>query len=183
MVRAVSDPTLPLLTRLWFSLVCALRMLVDGSFAHRVWRVREADEPKALPNAKAEPKRPADESALVLLALLQREGRLVDFLEQDISSFDDEDVGVAARVVHEGCKRALAAHAEIAPVRDEEEESRVEIEDGYRPDEVKLTGHIGPRAPYRGTLKHRGWRVLDLRLPQPTTGHDPRVVAPAEVEL
>ena len=71
--------------------------------------------------------------ALQLLALFQREGRLVDFLQQDIASFPDADVGAAARVVHEGCRKALRAHAEIAPVRAEEEGARVTLEAGFDP--------------------------------------------------
>jgi hypothetical protein len=124
-----------------------------------------------------------DRSALVLLALLQREGRLVDFLEQDVADFDDEEIGAAARTVHEGCRKALRSHATVEPVRDEDEDSRVTIEAGYAPSEVKLTGAVGPKPPYAGVLRHRGWRVRELSLPEPVAGHDVQVVAPAEVEL
>ena len=175
---AVSEPTLPLVTRLWFSVVCLLRVLLEGAFAARVWAVRRA--PPALPAASPSG---ADVGPLQLLALLQREGRLVDFLEQDITGFGDAEVGAAARVVHEGCRRALAAHATLEPVRDEQEDSRVEVPVGFDPSQVKLTGNVAGQPPYRGVLRHRGWRIRELRLPEPIRGHDFHVVAPAEVEL
>lgn len=133
--------------------------------------------------APTEPVEPDPRGALTLLALLQREGRLVDFLEQDVASFSDADVGAAARLVHEGCRKALRAHATIAPVRSEAEESRVTVDEGYDPAAVKLTGKVGPKPPYQGTLRHAGWRVSGLRLPRALAGHDAELVAPAEVEL
>src|SRR5437867_4767902 len=44
------------------------------------------------PPAKAEPD---DGAALRLLATLQQEGRLVDFLEEDIGPYSDEQIGAA----------------------------------------------------------------------------------------
>ncbi|WP_155798864.1 DUF2760 domain-containing protein, partial [Sorangium cellulosum] len=126
---------------------------------------------------------PAVTSALQLLALLQREGRLVDFLEQDIASFGDADVGVAARMVHEGCRKALRGHAKLAPVRREDEGATVTLEAGYSPAEVKLIGNVSGSAPYRGVLRHRGWRAETISLPTPVAGHDASIIAPAEVEL
>lgn len=200
----MSEPSLPFLTRLWFAFVCSLRVLFDGAFAQRVWSVREgmpaleppkaAREPSAAKPAKKTKKKappPADEPAaaldvspaLVLLSLLQREGRLVDFLEQDVSGFDDAEIGAAVRVVHEGCRKALHSHAEVLPVRQEDEESRVEVSDGLESGAVKLTGNLSGEPPYRGVLRHRGWRIRALSLPTPVAGHDPNIIAPAEVEL
>lgn len=190
-------------TRLWFSFVCALRVLVDGAFAGRVWAVRDrmpqlpepeeeraVSEPPPAPDADEAPAaddgsseaHPREEAALLLLAVLQREGRLVDFLEQDIEDFDDADVGAAARVLHAGCRKALHRLGEVRPIRDEDEDSRVTVEQGLDTGEVKLVGAVKGDAPYRGVLRHRGWRVT-LQLPEPTAEHDVSVVAPAEVEL
>lgn len=184
-------------TRLWFAWVCFFRVLFDGEFAARAWEAREprllppAPEPEpALPpkpkKKKVEPEKieaPSTDAALQLLALLQREGRLVDFIEQDITSFPDADVGAAARVVHEGCRKAIRAHLELAPVRDEEEDASVTLPEGYSPAEVKLSGNVQGSAPYKGVLRHRGWRAKEIRLPTPVQGHDPKIIAPAEVEL
>jgi hypothetical protein len=54
---------------------------------------------------------------------------------------------------------------------------------GYDPSEVKLTGKVTGKPPYRGVLRHRGWRVRELSLPEALEGHDFGVIAPAEVEL
>jgi hypothetical protein len=181
----VSDTSLSLATRFWFAWSCFFRVLFDGAFAGRVWSARSA--PEALPPVKPAPAPaytpPPADAALQLLALFQREGRFVDFLEQDIATFPDADVGAAARVVHEGCRKALRAHATIAPVRSEEEGARVTLAAGFSPAEVKLSGNVAGSGPYSGILRHRGWRALDVRLAAPVEGYDARVLAPAEVEL
>jgi hypothetical protein len=193
----VNETPLPLLTRLWFSWLCLFRVLFDGAFAANVWRLREGDTkdakglpaaepapalPKAVAKPAAPPPPPAD-PALQLLAILQREGRLVDFVEQDVASFSDADVGAAARVVHEGCRKALRAHAKLAPVKTEEEGTKVTIAAGFKPAEIKLSGNVQGSAPYVGVLRHRGWRATEVTLPTPVQGYDPSVIAPAEVEL
>jgi hypothetical protein len=194
---AVSDDeVLPLSARLWFAVVCAFRVLFDGGFAWRAWQVRDrmpalpapvaAPAPAAAKKEKKEKvKQERDDApgALLLLSLFQREGRLVDFLQQDITSFDDADVGAAARVVHEGCKKALLGHGKVAPVRSEAEESRVSVDSGVDTGAVKLTGNVSGKPPYRGVLRHRGWRIEELKLPKVVANHDLTVIAPAEVEL
>ena len=122
-------------------------------------------------------------AALQLLGLLQQEGRLVDFLYEDIGPFSDADVGAAARVVHAGCKKALTTHVELLPVYTEEEGSRLTVPEGFSPAEVRLTGNVVGQAPFTGTLQHRGWRVAQVNLPQVHSAHALDVIAPAEVEL
>jgi hypothetical protein len=107
---------------------------------------------------------------------------LIDFLQQDVAGFPDAAVGAAARVVHEGCRKALASHLEIKPVRGEREGGSVTI-DVVDPNAVKLVGNVSGNAPFRGTLRHRGWRVESVKLPTLVEGYDARVLAPAEVEL
>ena len=183
--------TLPLPTRLWFAWVCFFRVLFDGGFASAAWAARGAAPalpaapvpPSPLPPTLASTVAPEPVRALQLLSLLQREGRLVDFLQQDITTFPDADVGAAARVVHDGCRKALRAHATIEPVRSEDEGARVVLNEGFAPDDVRLTGNVGGQPPYAGVLRHRGWRATRLDLPQLMAGHDAHVLAPAEVEL
>jgi hypothetical protein len=190
----VTSETLPLSTRLWFAFVCFFKTLFDPAFAAHVWSMRQAPAlPKApdrggsrvaLPSGSAATSPNAQlDAALRLLALFQREGRLVDFLQQDIVAFSDADVGAAARVVHEGCRKALSSHAVIEPVRSEPEGASVAIAAGFRPDEVKLLGEVTGAPPYEGILRHRGWRAGKFELPQPVGDHDTHVLAPAEVEL
>jgi hypothetical protein len=179
-------------TRLWFAWVCLFRVIFDRAFAERAWAVRDrmpalpppADEqpPAKLIAKRAERDRASEASALQLLSLLQREGRLVDFLQQDIASFDDAEIGSAVRIVHEGCRKALREHADIVPVRDEEEGARVRLET-YDAAEVKLTGDVKGTGPFIGVLRHRGWRARRLSLPIAVEGYDAQVLAQAEVEL
>lgn len=190
MAEPETDQTLPFLHRLWFAWICFFRVLFDGAFASRAWEVREphalppSPSPARLEAAKLEPPAPpTTDAALQLLGLFQREGRLVDFLEQEIVSFSDGEIGAVARVVHEGCRKALREHTALAPIRPEEEGVSVTLQAGFNPAEVKLSGNVQGTAPYKGVLRHRGWRAGGLTLPVPVKGHDPRVIAPAEVEL
>ena len=123
------------------------------------------------------------EAALQLLSLLQREGRFVDFLEEDVSSFSDAQIGAAARVVHDGCRKAIREHLPLSPVRSEDEGSKIKLEKGFDAHAVRLTGNVTGEAPFTGTLAHRGWKVKEVKLPKMTEGHDASIVAPAEVEV
>jgi hypothetical protein len=123
------------------------------------------------------------DAALQLLGLLQKEARFIDFIKEDIASFSDADIGVAARVVHEGCNKAINEHFTLAAVRSEQEGSRVSLPEGFDAATVRLTGNIVGQAPFSGTLVHKGWQVTDIRLPKLTSGHNAAIVAPAEVEL
>lgn len=123
-----------------------------------------------------------DDAALVLLALLQREGRLVDFLEEDVAAFSDADVGAAARSVHEGCRKALREHLDLGPVRAEDEGASVTLDAGFDRGANKLVGDVAAAPPYRGVLRHRGWRATRVALPKLLAGGDASVIAPAEIE-
>lgn len=121
--------------------------------------------------------------ALHLLAILQREGRLVDFLQENIGGFSDAEIGAAARAVHAGCKKALDACLLLAPVMSEAEGSDVVIAADFQPDSVTLTGNLSGQPPFRGQLCHRGWKVTEVHLPEVASDKDLSIVAPAEVEL
>jgi len=182
---------LPFFTRLWFAWLAYFRVLFDGAFAAKVQALSSgveeapklpAKKEEAPPPKKVEEKKPSFDPALQLLALLQREGRFVDFLEEDVASFADADIGAAARVVHAGCRKALREHVKLEPVRGEEEGTKVTLPE-VDPSEVKLTGNVTGKGPHTGTLRHKGWRATEVKLPTPVAGHDARVVAQAEVEL
>lgn len=179
---------LPFTTRIWFAWVAFFKILFDGQFAAQCYAPPQLEAPKEEPKKKEEPKRneapkPSNDPALQLLALLQREGRLVDFLEEDIASAADDQIGAAARVVHQGCRKALREHVKLASVREEEEGAKLTLPEGFSPAEVKLTGNVSGKGPHEGTLRHKGWKVTEIKLPTPVEGHDARVIAQAEVEL
>lgn len=141
-------------------------------------------QPAPAPAPAAAPLRaPTPDAALQLLSLFQREARLIDFTQENLSAYSDADIGAAARVVHEGCARVLREHFTIEPVRSENEGSRVTLQEGFDAASVRLTGNVVGKAPFTGTLSHRGWRASKVTLPQLADSHDARVLAPAEVEL
>ena len=122
-------------------------------------------------------------AALQLLSLLQKEARFIDFTQESMSQYSDADIGAVARVVHEGCRKVLRQHFELAPVREEEEGKRITLAKGYDASSVRITGNIVGQAPFSGTLVHRGWKTTEIKLPKITEGHDVNIIAAAEVEL
>jgi len=123
------------------------------------------------------------DGALALLALLQREGRFVDFVRDSVDGASDADIGAAAREVHRGCRKVLDQHLSFEPVMPGAEEEKVNVPKGFDPSEIRLIGEAKGEPPYRGTLRHHGWRVVDAKLPSLAEGVDRTVIAPAEVEL
>jgi hypothetical protein len=179
-------------------------ILGNAAFAGRVQRLREAPHaPEAAPRTEAAPVAPqapkpaaapvqpapsalkeaSPTAALQLLGLLQRDARFVDFVEEDIGNYSDADIGAAARLVHDGCRAVLREHFTIKPVRSEAEGTRVTLQEGFDAAAVRLTGNVVGRAPFSGSISHRGWKVEDTRLPKLAPSHEASILAPAEVEL
>ncbi len=148
------------------------RMQRDPAVAQRV---RAALEPPPPPKPSGEPLR--------LLALLQREGRLLDFLLEDIDGYANDQVGAAVRDIHRNCRKAVQDHLVLEPVLAGEEQSTVEVRAGFDPSAIQLTGNVTGQPPFRGTLLHHGWRVKEIKLTKPPESQDVFVVQPAEVEL
>jgi hypothetical protein len=140
---------------------------------------RPAVAPKPVP-----PPPPSDAPAIQILAILQRQGRLIDFLQEDLGLYDDTQIGAAVRSIHEGCKQALTEHVSLEPIYQEPEGSPVVLQPGFDTQSVRLLGNVVGNPPFRGELRHRGWRVTQLNLPQRVDGQTKdMVVAPAEVEV
>lgn len=181
----MTDSHPPFLRRLGLALSTFFRILSDPPFAARIEGLGRAAPPAESPPAAPKPTLQAapPDSALLLLGLLQREGRFIDFIQEDVAGFPDADIGAAARLVHAGCRKVLGEHFSLAPVRNEAEGSSITLEEGFDAAAVRLTGNVVGRPPFRGSLTHRGWRITDTRLPRLAAAHDPAIVAPAEVEL
>lgn len=120
---------------------------------------------------------------MLLLSLLQSEGRFVDFVQQEIAAFPDADVGAVARVVHAGCRKVLRTHLQIEPIRPEPEGQPVTLEPGFDPSRVKLTGNVVGGGRLHGVLRHRGWHAAQVQLPTLVDRASSRVLCPAEVEM
>jgi hypothetical protein len=177
-------------------LALAFAVLGDGALAARLQALRDGvpASPAPAPVAPPVPVPPpspvapvvhatSPDAALQLLGLLQREARFVDFIQEDVAAYSDADIGGAARLVHTGCRKVLQEHFTLVPARSEAEGSRLVLEAGFDAASVRLTGNVVGQAPFRGTLRHPGWKATEVRLPRTTEGHDPRIIAAAEVEL
>jgi hypothetical protein len=186
------------LKRLPIAVYSFVRAIIDPGYAHTLTDlyITGASTVPALHAEPPEPKTPLappapvaklqdapPDSALVLLGLMQKEGRFVDFLQEDISNYSDQEIGSAARVVHQGCQRVMSEYLSIAPVREESEGSRVTLGKGFDPAAVRPTGNVVGEPPFTGALVHRGWRAVDVRLPKIASSRDVRILAAAEVEL
>ena len=159
----------------------AWRTLVDARFANKV--VQALNQSEASRTKAALPPERVHSSALTLLAALQREGRLVDFLQQEVAGFTDEDIGAAARVVHGGCRKVFRQFFVLMPAALENEGGPITVPAGFDAQRVRLTGNVSGQPPFKGTLKHHGWVAAEVRMPSISETLDPRVIAPAEVEL
>jgi Domain of unknown function (DUF2760) len=192
----MTDSNVSFLGRISLAVGTFFSILGDGEFAARVQRLRSGAPVAASPApvAAATPapapqpapvvlKQATPDAALQLLGLLQRDARFVDFVEEDVANYSDADIGAAARVVHGGCRTVLREHFTIRPVRDEAEGSRITLPEGFDAAAVRVTGNVVGKAPFTGSLSHRGWRVEEIRLPRLAESHDAKVIAPAEVEL
>ena len=143
---------------------------------------RPAPAPAA-PKARPEPKITPADGALQLLGILQREARILDFFMEDISPYTDEQVGAAARDIHEKTRDVLVRHFAPAPVIDAVEGSVATAPEGDGA-LVKYIGNVpASGAPGAGTLRHRGWKATAASLPQFNSRNDLAVLAPAEIEV
>ena len=118
-----------------------------------------------------------------LFSVLQREGRLMDFLQEDLSLYEDGQIGAAVRSIHENCKKTVARYLSPEPVMKHAEGETVEITAGFDQHAVKLVGNVVGQPPFSGILRHRGWQLRSISLPKLSEAENPNLIAPAEVEI
>ncbi len=184
--------------RLSLAFRCFFSLLFTGAISETMLaelrpRVRghAAGETKTEVQVRPQPPaggRPADaptgtERAVQMLALLQRDGRLIDFFTEDIAEYDDAQVGAAVRDMHESCRATLNRYLQLQPVIGGEEGKPVTVERGFESGTIKLIGNVTGELPARGVLRHNGWRAGDVRLPDLPDGAGRSVIAPAEIEI
>ncbi|MFN7997911.1 MAG: DUF2760 domain-containing protein [Bryobacteraceae bacterium] len=138
---------------------------------------------RAAATAKPEPPPPPSPAfALQLLAILQRDSRLVDFLMEDVSAYEDEQIGAAVRSLHDQARDSLARYLSLQPVIDG-------VEGAYTrpattdPVAVKFIGNVPAGKPEGGVLRHKGWRAAKVDLPAVNPKQDATIIAPAEIEI
>ncbi len=127
---------------------------------------------------------PARSEALTLLASLQREARLVDFLMEPLDGCTDQQIGAAVRDIQKDSRSVLERMFAMKPLRSEVEGTALSVPAGFDPGEFKLTGNVAGAAPYQGELMHSGWVATQTDIPSWNgTPESASIVAPAEVEI
>ncbi len=130
-----------------------------------------------------EEKAPFDEKVVQVLSVLQKKGRLIDFLKEDITGYKDSQIGAAVRNIHKGCRDAITEYITIEPVMKETEGSDITVEEGFDPSAIRLTGNVAGSPPFKGVLRHNGWRVSTTSMPALPANQDLSIIEPAEVEM
>jgi hypothetical protein len=162
--------------RTFFSILDHSRIPDDVVAAMVTAPAREPDRTPPAPPVET------PDRAMQILALLQRDGRLIDFLMEDLAPYPDAQVGAAVRDVHGGCRQALTRYLSLEPVIDEEEGRPVTVERQTDPARVKVVGNVAGAPPVIGVLRHRGWEATRVDLP-PLAASGRTILAPAEVEV
>ena len=181
--------------RLSFAFRCFFSLLFRGEIPQEILQALSSSAAQAPLTAAARAtavpeKSGADASgsealdrAVQMLALLQRDGRLVDFLKEDVSSYPDGQLGAAVRSIHTSCRQVLDRYIKLEPVLSSEEDHPVTVPVDFDPAAIKLIGSVTGQPPIRGLLRHRGWRVSHVTLPSLPQGSGRAIVAPAEIEV
>jgi hypothetical protein len=168
------------LSKAFAGLAIAGRANQEPAFAAKLQALLSGAEIK--PAGPPKPAKPSG-APLRLLALLQAESRLVDFLMDDLQQASDEQIVAAAREVHRKAQKALKDHAVIEQVLPGNEGENTTVQKGFDPSAIRVVGNVTGEPPFTGAINHPGWRVKELKLATPAEGIDEFVLQPAEVQL
>jgi hypothetical protein len=162
--------------RSFFNLLFSGELSQETLTALQLTRRAAAKPPAPAPTVRA------SDGALQLLAILQRDSRLIDFLQEDITSYSDDQIGAAVRELHDQCRDSLARYVTLTPVIDgvEGTYAKAPAQDANL---VKFVGNVPAKPPAGGTLRHKGWRATKIELPNLAPRQDATIVAPAEIEI
>ncbi len=168
------------LSKAFAGLSVAGRANQDPAFAAKLLAIQGGAELKPIEAPK--PVKPSG-APLRMLALLQAEARLVDFLLEDIAGASDQQIGQAVREIHKKAQAALKQHAVIEQVLPGNEGDTTTVQKGFDPSAVRVVGNVTGQPPFTGAIQHPGWRVKELKLATPPEGADEFVLQPAEVQI
>jgi hypothetical protein len=171
------------LNRIFLAFRCFFNILFHGALsAEALGDLKLARRDQAAPAKPAAASRTPADGALQILAILQRDSRLVDFLMEDIASYSDDQVGAAVRELHDQCRDSIARHVTLQPVIDGVEGTPARAPSGD-PHVVRFIGNVPATPPSGGTLRHKGWRAAKVDLPALAAKEDATIIAPAEIEI
>jgi hypothetical protein len=175
------------LNRILLAFRCFFNLLFSGELSGETLQALNLQRRGAAPAPakSAAPTAPAmrtSDGALQMLSILQRDSRLVDFLQEDIASYSDDQIGAAVRELHDQCRDSIARYVTLAPVIDGVEGTYAKSP-GSDASLVKFVGNVPAQPPAGGTLRHKGWRAVKVELPALPAKQDATVIAPAEIEI
>lgn len=179
-IAAIATPTLLLI----------LQMLTLGKSKQlpktEITEPEKVDQPAAATAITTE--QSCDAAVVQFVARLQEKGRLLDFIMDDIAAYDNESVGAAARIVHQGCCEVMHDSFTIETVFNGEEMESITLADNYDSHSYRLIGKVPESAPFVGQVLHRGWKTTRVNLPQVVNTEDHievarSIMAPADVEI
>ena len=176
------------MNRIVLAFRCFFNLLFHGELSSETLMQLNLTRRTAAPAAAPKPAAPAApvvktaDGALQLLGILQRDSRLVDFLMEDISSYEDDQVGAAVRELHDQCRDAVSRYVTLTPVVDGVEGTFTKAP-SKDPNVVKFVGNVPATPPAGGILRHKGWRASKVDLPALAGKQDAAIIAPAEIEV
>ncbi|MDI9385225.1 MAG: DUF2760 domain-containing protein [Verrucomicrobiota bacterium] len=122
------------------------------------------------------------QGAAQALLLLQRGGRLIDFLHEELDSYSDQQIGAAVREIHRNCRKVIEEHFPMSPILEGQEGTEIVPPSDLSAAAVRWAGLTAGPPPSRGVLQHHGWRLNEVRIPDLSETADPMIIAPAQVE-
>ena len=175
------------MNRILLAFRCFFNLLFSGELSGETLQALNLQRRGAAPApvkvaAAAAPAARISDGALQMLSILQRDSRLVDFLQEDIASYSDDQIGAAVRELHDQCRDSIARYVTLAPVIDGVEGTYAKSP-GSDASLVKFVGNVPAQPPAGGTLRHKGWRAVKVELPALPAKQDATVIAPAEIEI
>lgn len=173
------------MNRISLAFRCFFNLLFSGELSAETLAALNLTRKAAAPAAPPKPAAPAaktSDGALQFLGILQRDSRLVDFLMEDISSYEDDQIGAAVRELHDQCRDSVARYVTLTPVVDGVEGTFTQAP-SKDPNVVKFVGNVPATPPSGGILRHKGWRASKIDLPALTGKQDAGIIAPAEIEV
>jgi len=180
--------------RFWYTVFPALLFLalVAGLLTwlivrSRIRRLKPTSEKKADVAAKGPEIEKGDIAErrlfLHLFSMMQREGRLMDFLDEDLDQYEDSQIGSAVRAIHANCLQIVREYLDPRPIMAQAEGERVTVDVDFDPGAIKLTGKVVGEPPFSGVIRHKGWQVGKVKLPKLSGRQNAEIIAPAEVEI
>ena len=171
-------------SRAFWGLTIAGRARDDSTFDAEVKRLLGESPAAAAPHGSATAAKAASAESLRILALLQSESRLIDFLMEDIQSVSDPaQIGLAVKEIHRKAQETLRQYLTITPILSGDEGTSVTVPVGFDPAAIRLLGQVTGQPPFTGSLQHPGWKVTEIRLPALASAQPSLVLQPAEVQI